>query len=63
MLRGGVGVYYNVVVAQTYNNFLRGNGLDVINVNVDADDRRRAGVLARQGAAADRRRASSPTCA
>jgi hypothetical protein len=34
VLRGGLGVYYNVVVAQTYNNFLRSNGLDVINVNV-----------------------------
>jgi hypothetical protein len=34
VFRGGLGIYYNVVVAQTYNNFLRGNGLDVINVNV-----------------------------
>ncbi|MBA2305676.1 MAG: TonB-dependent receptor [Acidobacteria bacterium] len=34
VLRGGYGVYYNVVVAQTYNTFLRSNGLDVINLNV-----------------------------
>lgn len=34
VLRGGIGVYYNVMVAQTYNNFLRGNGRDVISVNV-----------------------------
>ncbi len=34
VVRGGVGLYYNVVVAQTYNTFLRGNGRDVINVNV-----------------------------
>ncbi|HWI17613.1 MAG TPA: carboxypeptidase regulatory-like domain-containing protein [Vicinamibacterales bacterium] len=34
VIRGGAGVYYNVVVAQTYNTFLRGNGRDVINVNV-----------------------------
>jgi hypothetical protein len=34
VLRAGTGVYYNVVVAQTYNTFLRGNGLDVVNVNV-----------------------------
>lgn len=34
VLRAGAGVYYNVLVAQTYNTFLRSNGLDVINVNV-----------------------------
>ncbi len=34
VLRAGAGVYYNVVVAQTYNTFLRGNGVDVVNVNV-----------------------------
>ena len=34
VLRGGAGIYYNVVVAQTYNTFLRSNGRDVINVNV-----------------------------
>lgn len=34
VLRAGGGVYYNVMVAQTYNTFLRGNGRDVINVNV-----------------------------
>jgi hypothetical protein len=34
VIRGGAGLYYNVVVAQTYNTFLRGNGLDVINVNM-----------------------------
>lgn len=34
VLRAGAGIYYNVVVAQTYNTFLRGNGLDVVNVNV-----------------------------
>jgi hypothetical protein len=34
VLRAGAGLYYNVVVAQTYNTFLRGNGIDVVNVNV-----------------------------
>jgi hypothetical protein len=34
VIRAGAGVYYNVMVAQTYNTFLRGNGLDVVNVNV-----------------------------
>ena len=34
VIRGGTGLYYNVVVAQTYNTFLRGNGLQVKNVNV-----------------------------
>lgn len=34
VIRAGAGVYYNVLVAQTYNTFLRGNGRDVINVNV-----------------------------
>jgi hypothetical protein len=34
VVRGGAGLYYNVLVAQTYNTFLRGNGRDVVNVNV-----------------------------
>ena len=34
VLRAGAGLYYNVVVAQTYNTFLRGNGIDVVSVNV-----------------------------
>ena len=34
VIRAGAGVYYNVLVAQTYNNFLRGNGRDVTNINV-----------------------------
>ena len=34
VLRAGAGIYYNVVVAQTYNTFLRGNGIDVVSVNV-----------------------------
>jgi hypothetical protein len=34
VIRGGAGLYYNVLVAQTYNTLLRGNGRDVINVNV-----------------------------
>lgn len=34
VIRGGTGIYYNVVVAQTYNNFLRSNGRDVINISV-----------------------------
>lgn len=34
VLRAGAGVYYNVLVAQTFNTFLRGNGIDVVNVNV-----------------------------
>jgi hypothetical protein len=37
VLRAGYGAYFNVMVAQTYNNFLRGNGRDVINVNVTPD--------------------------
>lgn len=34
VLRAGGGVYYNVTVAQTFNNFFRGNGVEVINLNV-----------------------------
>ncbi len=34
VIRAGVGRYFNVLVAQTYNTFLRGNGRDVINLNV-----------------------------
>ena len=34
VLRAGAGLYYNVVVAQTYNTFLRGNGIDVVSMNV-----------------------------
>ncbi len=34
VLRAGGGFYYNVTVAQTFNNFLRGNGVEVINLNV-----------------------------
>ncbi len=34
VLRAGIGRYFNVLVAQTYNTFLRGNGRDVINLNV-----------------------------
>lgn len=34
VLRAGGGLYYNVTVAQTFNNFLRGNGVEVINLNV-----------------------------
>lgn len=37
VFRAGYGAYFNVMVAQTYNNFLRGNGRDVINVNVTPD--------------------------
>lgn len=33
VVRAGAGVYYNVLVAQTYNTLLRNNGRDVINVN------------------------------
>ncbi len=34
LLRGGYGTYYNTTVAQTFNTFLRGNGREVININV-----------------------------
>jgi hypothetical protein len=34
VIRGGAGLYYNVLVAQTYNTFLRSNGRDVVNINV-----------------------------
>lgn len=34
VLRAGGGLYYNVTVAQTFNNFFRGNGVEVINLNV-----------------------------
>lgn len=34
VLRGGYGIYYNTTVAQTFNTFLRGNGLAVRNLTV-----------------------------
>ena len=57
MIRGGAGLYYNVVVAQTYNTFLRGNGRDVININVTPTGAGAPAFSRAQGDAADRRRA------
>jgi hypothetical protein len=38
VLRTGVGIYYNTTVAQTWNNFFRGNGVEVLNLNVVPTD-------------------------
>ncbi len=38
VLRVGGGVYYNTTVAQTWNNFFRGNGVEVVNLNVTPTD-------------------------
>lgn len=34
VVRGGYGIYYNTTVAQTFNTFLRGDGVSVFSVNV-----------------------------
>ncbi len=34
VIRGGYGIFYNMMTPQTFNTFLRGNGIDVLNVNV-----------------------------
>jgi hypothetical protein len=34
VIRAGYGIFYNMMTPQTFNTFLRGNGLDVLNVNV-----------------------------
>jgi len=34
VIRGGYGIFYNMMVPQTFNTFLRANGVDVLNVNV-----------------------------
>ena len=34
MIRGGYGIFYNMMTPQTFNTFLRFNALDVLNVNV-----------------------------
>jgi hypothetical protein len=38
VLRAGGGIYYNTIVAQTWNNFFRGNGVEVVNLNVVPTD-------------------------
>lgn len=38
VLRVGGGIYYNTTVAQTWNNFFRGNGVEVLNLNVVPTD-------------------------
>jgi hypothetical protein len=38
VLRTGFGIYYNTTVAQTWNNFFRGNGVEVLNLNVTPAD-------------------------
>ena len=38
VIRGGYGIFYNMLTPQTFNTFLRGNGLDVLNVNVAPTD-------------------------
>jgi hypothetical protein len=34
VLRGGYGIYYNTPAAQTFTAYLRGNGVEVVNINV-----------------------------
>ena len=34
VIRAGYGIFHNMMTPQTFNTFLRGNGLDVLNVNV-----------------------------
>lgn len=34
VLRTGGGIYFNTTVPQTFNNFFRGNGVEVLNLNV-----------------------------
>jgi hypothetical protein len=38
VIRVGYGIFYNMLTPQTFNTFLRGNGLDVLNVNVAPAD-------------------------
>jgi hypothetical protein len=38
VVRAGYGLFYNMLTPQTFNTFLRGNGLDVLNVNVAPSD-------------------------
>ena len=38
VVRAGYGLFYNMLTPQTFNTFLRGNGLAVLNVNVAPSD-------------------------
>jgi hypothetical protein len=38
VVRAGYGIFYNMLTPQTFNTFLRGNGVDVVNVNVAPTD-------------------------
>lgn len=38
VIRAGGGIYYNTIVSQTFNNFFRGNGVEVLNLNVTPTD-------------------------
>lgn len=38
VIRAGYGIFYNMLTPQTFNTFLRGNGVDVLNVNVAPTD-------------------------
>lgn len=38
VIRAGYGIYFNTVVAQTFNTFLRGNGVAITNINVTPTD-------------------------
>jgi hypothetical protein len=38
VIRAGYGIFYNMLTPQTFNSFLRGNGVDVLNVNVAPTD-------------------------
>ena len=52
-----------MLTPQTFNTFLRGNGLDVLNVNVAPTDPGAPAFTTRPGDAAARASTSSPTCA
>lgn len=38
VLRAGYGIFYNMLTPQTFNTFLRGTGVDVLNINVAPTD-------------------------
>jgi hypothetical protein len=38
VFRAGGGIFFNTIVAQTFNNFFRGNGVEVLNLNVTPTD-------------------------
>jgi hypothetical protein len=38
VIRAGYGIFYNMLTPQTFNTFLRGTGIDVLNINVAPTD-------------------------